>query len=249
MLARAGEFRDMRKLDLKPGEQVSVAFDPPPFNPDAWRGKLAANVVISPAGDRPLGGEEYRVSYILPNYGLLPVAKGTLGADGRIAIENITASGTSEYGGQYWVDVGGEHLGQFRVKDQPARQDFSFRMPLRAGDLATAETAIDLETGRPVKIADFRGRIVFLEFWATWCGPCSEPIRRLAGLGKRRARHGARTWPWSRSASTTSATRSESMSFSTAWGPSSSSGAPRTNPPKWPTLMRPTRSPACRPPS
>ena len=82
MLARAGEFSDMRKLDLKPGEQVSIAFDPPPFNPDAWRGKLSANVVISPAGDRPPGGEEYRVSYMLPNYGLLPVANGTLGADG-----------------------------------------------------------------------------------------------------------------------------------------------------------------------
>jgi thiol-disulfide isomerase/thioredoxin len=48
--------------------------------------------------------------------------------------------------------------------------------------------ALDLETGRPMKIADFRGRIVYLEFWATWCGPCSEPIRRLADLGKRRGR-------------------------------------------------------------
>ncbi len=186
MLARAGEFRDMRKLDLKPGEEISVAFDPPPFNPDAWRGRLSANVVIGPAGDRPLRGEAYQVSYALPNYGLLPVAKGTLGADGRIAIENVTASGTSEYGGQYWVEVGGERVGEFKVLDQPARQDFSLRMPLRAGDLAAAAVAIDLETGRPVKIADFRGRIVFLEFWATWCGPCSEPIRRLADLGKRR---------------------------------------------------------------
>ena len=59
-------------------------------------------------------------------------------------------------------------------------------MPLRAGDLAAVGVALDLETGRPVKLADFRGRIVFLEFWATWCGPCSEPIRRLADLGKRR---------------------------------------------------------------
>ena len=176
----------MRKLDLKPGEEISVAFDPPPFNPDAWRGKLSANVMIGPAGDRSPAGEEYRISYMLPNYGLLPVAKGTLGTDGRITIEYIAASGTSEYGGQYSVEVGGERLGEFKVMDQPARQDFPLRMPLRAGDLAAVGVALDLEAGRAVKIADFRGRIVYLEFWATWCGPCSEPIRRLADLGKRR---------------------------------------------------------------
>jgi len=39
--------------------------------------------------------------------------------------------------------------------------------------------------GTPVRITDFRGKVVLLSFWATWCPPCKETLPLLDALRAR----------------------------------------------------------------
>lgn len=66
----------------------------------------------------------------------------------------------------YWADAG-----VVRIGDQK---------PVQAPDFTLS--ALD---GKKVSLKDFKGKAVFLNFWATWCPPCTIEMPSMESLHKR----------------------------------------------------------------
>ena len=60
---------------------------------------------------------------------------------------------------------------------------YSGTRPPRIGTVAPDFTVQDAD--HKVSLADFRGKIVVLNFWATWCPPCVEEMPSLVQLQER----------------------------------------------------------------
>jgi thiol-disulfide isomerase/thioredoxin len=54
---------------------------------------------------------------------------------------------------------------------------------LHAGEQGRNFTLLDLQ-GRSVSLASFRGKVVLLNFWATWCGACRGEMPSLENFYK-----------------------------------------------------------------
>ena len=73
---------------------------------------------------------------------------------------------------------------RFQAKTPPAARDALKRLALErpSKSLAAPDFTLESLSGKRMGLKDFRGKVVFLNFWATWCVPCRDEMPLMEAL-------------------------------------------------------------------
>ena len=174
-------YRDSSEVSLPAGETRHLDFRYAPFDPNVFRGDSTAIIRIANSDGSPAAGRPVKVSY--------RDAQRTVNwrcFRGRRRDRESVKFRASPTGNResptlaaYAVAVDEQRLGDFSFTKGKSNEAFTFHLPPRVGDVVPDIDLVNVSTGVRSKLHDLRGKVVCLELWATWCGPCQETMEKL----------------------------------------------------------------------
>jgi beta-lactamase regulating signal transducer with metallopeptidase domain len=184
-----GTFFERREVALAAGQHERIDFRSVPYKPDAFHGTRTAILQIKTADGRPAAGRNIQVHYFDGHYGSQVVFDGPVPASGDIVLSRITDKAPLTWPASlaYAVSCDGKRLGSFGFKTENTTEVFEFSLIPAAGDLAPDVVLTNLATEHEINLSQFRGKVVLLEFWATWSAGSREPINNLNAMAAKQS--------------------------------------------------------------
>jgi len=159
-----------------------------PTGSPVWRS--SRGLIPAERDPRFVPGKERRVEHALINIAM------TVGPDGRLYVlggQDSAATSlrldvlnretgeivASQMLGTPTTAIAVNRRGRIRVLD-PER--LLAQTPTLGRDLFEPAFALPNLAGKPVRLADYRGKVTLVNFWASWCAPCREEFPHMAEL-------------------------------------------------------------------
>jgi hypothetical protein len=178
-----GVFSATKKVTLKPGQTENVVLRYKPIDLNAFRGRHTAILKCAKTNGESAAGKPIWVGYLDWAYGSLPVFDGRVGPSGEVTLTGLTEHVSEGVRGlPYSVWAGDELIGRFNFSTSEPSETFPMTFPPDAGDMAPDVDLIDVSTQQRVKLSSLRGRLVCLDFWASWSGASRRSLKELDHL-------------------------------------------------------------------
>jgi thiol-disulfide isomerase/thioredoxin len=178
-------YRDRKKFSLTAGQIEKVVFQYTPYDENSYKGDYSINVSIRWHNNKAAAGIPYTLYYENKHFGAVTIKEGVIADNGQIELTGLAGGDNAPY---FTLEFEKGSLGRdiFQLLGKEKKRVLEYKIAPLEGNMAPDITAVDIFTGEKVKLSDYKGKVLFVEFWATWCGPCQSPTAKLCQIALKR---------------------------------------------------------------
>ena len=141
----------------------------------------AISVSVKKCNGDSVAGQSFALTHLLPG-SETTVAEGTVPPSGVLEFTGL--AGGNKWTSYYLLSVDEGPVSDlspsntFLLDGDVRQRHVEFTLACGEGDYAPNVSVVDVASGESVDLHSYLGKVVFLDFWATWCQACHGPLAR-----------------------------------------------------------------------